>query len=619
MNLVQYSFEEQVKRSPNGVAVWFQGRSLKYAELNEKANRLAHWLRAHRVGPEVRVAICVERSLEMVIGILGILKAGGAYVPLDPEYPSERLAYMLQDAGAEVLLTQRRLLERLPQHKAACMDLDSAWEELMAYSAENPTPLGVPENLAYVIYTSGSTGRPKGVMLAHHGLANLVAEQVRELELGPGVHALQFASLSCDASASEIWTALVSGSELHLGSNDELRPGNNLRSFLSQHAIEVATLTPTVLSLVPEEEGLTALRTLVVAGEACGAHLAERWRHGRRLINAYGPTETTVCTTMGEVDSAGTPGIGRAIGNMRVYVLDENAETVPVGVAGELYAGGEGIGRGYVGRADLTAERFVPDHCSGSAGERLYKSGDRVRWRTDGTLEFLGRLDEQVKIRGFRVELGEIEAVLKEHAGVEEAVVVAQEDKGEKRLIAYITQANGTDSPSTAEIRQYARERLPEYMVPGALMVLKKLPLTSSGKLDRQALPDLVGEGGRPELQTSFVAPRTAVEETLAGIWRELLHLEKVGVHDNFFDLGGHSLLLMQIAWKIEEAFSVEVSLSSLFTALTIEDMTVLIAEQQLAPQKETNVQELFQELSQMAMAESDPSLVQESMDRKSD
>jgi amino acid adenylation domain-containing protein len=619
MNLVQYSFEEQVKRSPDGVAVSFQGRSLKYAELNEKANRLAHWLRAHRVGPEVRVAICVERSVEMVIGILGILKAGGAFVPLDPEYPSERLAYMLQDAGAEVLLTQQVLLERLPQHKAACMDLDSAWEELMAYSAENPNPLQIPGNLAYVIYTSGSTGRPKGVMLTHQGLSNLVAVQVGELQLGPGVHALQFASLSCDASASEIWTALVSGSELHLGSNDELRPGNNLRWFLSQHAIEVATLTPTVLSLVPEEEGLTALRTLVVAGEACGAHLAERWRHGRRLINAYGPTESTVCTTMGQIDSAGTPGIGRAIGNMRVYVLDENAETVPVGVAGELYAGGEGIGRGYVGRADLTAERFVPDHCSGGAGERLYKTGDRVRWRTDGTLEFLGRLDEQVKIRGFRVELGEIEAVLKQHAGVEEAVVVVREDKGEKRLIGYITQAPGTDAPSPAEIRQYARERVPEYMVPGALVVLKKLPLTSSGKLDRQGLPDPVGEGGRPELETSFVAPRTAVEETLAGIWRELLHLEQVGVHDNFFDLGGHSLLLMQIAWKIEEAFSVEVSLSSLFTALTIEEMTVLIAEQQLAPQTETNVQELFQELSQMAMAESDPSLLQESMDTKSD
>ena len=417
-------FAAQVARTPDAIAVVFEDQSLTYAQLDARANQLAHHLRDLGVGPETVVALCVERSLDMVVGLIGILKAGGAYLPLDPDYPRERLAFMLEDAHAPVLVTHAALLDRLPVNGARAVRLDADWPTIVRQPATVPASFLQPQHPAYVIYTSGSTGTPKGVSVTHRGIPNLAAAQIDRFAIGAKARVLQFASPSFDAAISEVATVLVSGATLVLPGAE--RSGDALARLIREQNVTHATLPPVLLAGLSED---LPLETLIVAGDACSADMVARWSKGRRMINAYGPTETTVCATMSEaLSGAVVPAIGRPIWNTRAYVLDDCLKPVPAGVVGELYVAGAGLARGYLGRAGLTAERFVADPF-GPAGNRMYRTGDLARWRADGVLDFLGRADAQVKIRGFRIEPGEIEAALARHAGVAQAAVIAREDR----------------------------------------------------------------------------------------------------------------------------------------------------------------------------------------------
>nr|MDJ0901724.1 amino acid adenylation domain-containing protein [Xenococcus sp. MO_188.B8] len=432
-------FEEQVEKTPDAVAVVFENQQLTYQQLNQRANQLAHHLQSLGVEPEVLVGICVERSLEMVVGLLGILKAGGAYVPLDPNYPPERLSYMLADSGVEVLLTQGSLLESLPSHTARVVCLDSDWQEIEQHTQDNLDLGASSNNLAYVIYTSGSTGKPKGVLVEHQGLCNLAQAQRNLFDVEPTSRVLQFASFSFDASVSEIFMAVTSGATLILGTASELMPGDDLKQILHQSEVTHVTLPPSALAVLPTDE-MPALGQIIVAGEACPTELVNQWSVGRRFFNAYGPTESTVCATVAQIsDVREKITIGRPISNTQIYILDSQLQPVPIGVPGELYIGGDGLARGYLNRPELTGEKFIPNPFSHSQSERLYKTGDLARYGRDGNIEFLGRIDNQVKVRGFRIELGEIEAVLNIHPQIQQAVVVAREDiPGDKRLAAYV-------------------------------------------------------------------------------------------------------------------------------------------------------------------------------------
>lgn len=562
-------FEQQVERTADACALAFQGQHVSYGELNRRANQLGHQLRRLGVGPEVVVGILMERSPEMVTALLGVLKAGGAFLPLDPTYPLERLAFMLDDSQAAVVLTQQDLLSGLPSSWAQVICLDADWPRIAAQATAHPGRVACNDNLAYVIYTSGSTGRPKGVLLTHRGVANLVEAQSAGFAIGAGSRVLQFASLSFDASVSEIFVTLLKGGSLKLGRQEDLQAGGALERLLQEEAITTVTLPPTVLRAVAA--ALPELRTVVAAGEACSGELVEKWSGGRRFINAYGPTEATVCATMWECESGeGKPPIGRAISNTRVYILDERAQPVPIGVVGEVYIGGVGLARGYLRQADLTAERFGPDGL-GNDGERLYRSGDLGKWREGGEIEYIGRKDQQVKLRGYRIELGEIEAVIAEHAGVRDcAVIVRGEADEQNRLIAYLVEAAGR-TVEVSQLRTHARERLPDYMVPSKIVILKEMPLTVSGKIDRQALPEPDHE--RPDLAVTYEGPRNDIEEKLSRIWAELLKVDGVGIHDNFFELGGHSLLATQLATKVRGVFDVELPVRSLFNAPTIAEL----------------------------------------------
>ena len=518
----------------------------------------------------------MDRSLEMLVGLLAVLKAGGAYLPLDPEYPPERIAFMIEDSQARAVLTQNPLLNRLPETAARtiCLDADSAFFSLE--SGENLQVRAVPDNLAYVIYTSGSTGRPKGVLVAHRGVTNMIEASGKLFEVDSDSRILQAASLSFDASVLEIFMALLGGATLYLASHDTLASGTELGQLLRDNAISTIAITPSLLDTIPERE-YPALHTIVLGGEASSAATAARWSRGRRLFNAYAPTEATVyatATQCAEGEARVLP-LGWPISNMQIYLLDERLQPVPIGITGEIHVGGVGLARGYLNRPRLTAEQFVPDPFSRMPGARLYKTGDLARFNASGKIEFAGRADQQVKVRGFRIELGEIETVLSQHPGVREAVVVAREnDSGGKRLIAYVV-AREELPPTTSEMRDYLRRTLPEYMTPSSFVVLEALPLTATGKVDRNALP--VPEQARPELAQVYVAPRTAVEEVLCGIFSEVLQIEPVGVRDSFFELGGHSLLATQIASRARAAFQVELPLRRLFEAPTVEQLAAAI------------------------------------------
>lgn len=552
-------FENEARRRPHRIALKQVARSgraaveLSYQALNERANQLAHYLRQQGVGPETLVGVCAERSAAMVVAILGVLKAGGAYVPLAADYPRERLAYMVADSNISILLTQTELLDRLPQgEQVICLDRD--WPTISDFPTGNPLCPAVSDNAAYVIYTSGSTGAPKGVLVSHRNICNLVLAQIESFALAPDCRCLQFAAFSFDAAVSEIFTTLLSGATLVLAPAEALLPGDEFVALLQREAITTITLPPSALLLLDGGQ-LPALKTVVSAGEACRWEVAERWASGRRLLNFYGPTEATVgcCYERvdGRRDEAVTVPIGRPIDNMRLYVLDADDQLVPPGVAGELVVGGVGVARGYLNRPGLTAEKFVPDPFSGEAGSRLYRTGDRVRYRHDGRLEFLGRSDQQVKLRGFRIELGEIEAVLGRHPDVgEAAVILRQESDGRKQMAAYFIPA-GTAVPTLQGVREFISARLPDYMMPAVFTPLDAWPLTPNGKVDRQALAVLAEPRMQPEQR--FVAPGDEIEEMLAAIWAALLRLEKVGVHDNFFELGGDSILSIQMVAAARE------------------------------------------------------------------
>jgi len=551
---VHEAFEAQVERTPDACALVFKDQRLTYSELNCRANQLAHHLRSLGVGPEILVGICVERSIEMVMAILGTLKAGGAYVPLDINYPPERLAYMLADAKVRLLLTQQSLLEKLTVTDVQTVCLDAEWEQIEQRSTENLQVKVALQNAAYVIYTSGSTGKPKGVVVQHVGIRNLVHAQVKAFNVQQDSRVLQFASLSFDASASEMFITLLSGATLGLAEREALLPGPNLLELMREQKTTIVTLPPSVLATLDGGQ-LPELKSVVSAGEACTLETVERWSVGRRFINAYGPTEVTVCATVFQcVDVKEKPSIGQPIANAEVYLLDKYLRPVPVGVIGELYVGGMGLARGYLDQPNLTAERFVPHPFSESPGRRLYRTGDLARFLAGGNIEFIGRSDHQVKVRGFRIELGEIEAVLGQHPGVCEALVMVREDApGEKRLTAYVVVHDEQSIPS-GELRQFLKEQLPEYMIPGAFVVLNEFPLTPNGKVNRELLP--VPDTQRPSLLTGFVSPATEIERAIAVVWQEVLCLEQVGIHDNFFDLGGNSLLIVKVHSRLRAAFA---------------------------------------------------------------
>ena len=554
-------FAAQAARTPEAIAVVFEDQQLTYAQLDARANQLAHHLRSLGVGPEVVVGLCVERSPEMLVGLLGILKGGGAYLPLDPAYPSERLAFMLEDARAPVLITQAALLDQLPAYGARIVQIDADWPAIARQPTTTPRSGLHPHNTAYVIYTSGSTGTPKGVAVGHGSIPNLAAVEVDRLTITAEARVLQFASPSFDAAIWEITASLAAGARLILMAADE-RGGETLGNLIRAQGVTHATLPPVVLGDLPAE---LPLQTLIVAGEACTPELVERWSAGRCMINAYGPTETTVCATMSEALMGGSiPPIGRPIWNTQVYVLDGGLEPVPAGVVGELYIAGAGLARGYLHRAGLTAERFVANPF-GAAGSRMYRSGDLARWRADGVLEFVGRADQQVKVRGFRIEPGEIEAALVRHPAVSQAVVVAREDApGQKRLVAYVVAAADREIDTSA-LRRRLGESLPDYMVPSSIVVLDALPLTANGKLDRHALP-------APDLTPSVVRlPRTPQEEVLCALYAEVLGVERVGIDDDFFALGGHSLLATKLISRIRATLDVEIAIRSLFEAASVE------------------------------------------------
>jgi len=567
-------FEAQVQASPDAVALVFADARLTYTELNQRANRLAHALIERGVGPDVLVALCVERSIDMVVGLLGILKAGGAYVPLDPEYPAERLAFMLADSAAPVLLTQTTLADSLPAGGAERLPLDAPGA-FADRPADNPARRAGPGDLAYVIYTSGSTGRPKGVACRHAALVNLALAQIQAFAIDRQSRVLQFASPSFDAAVSEVATALLAGAALHLMTRERLLDADFV-AHLSADGITHVTLPPSFAINLPA--ALPAcLRTLVVAGEACPAGLVDRHAPGRRFINAYGPTESTVCATWALcAPGQGNPPIGTPLANTRGYILDARLQPLPIGVPGELCIAGAGLARGYLNRPELTAERFVAAELFGTT-ERIYRTGDLARWRPDGNLEYLGRLDHQVKLRGFRIELGEIKSVLAQHPSVREAAVVLHDSDGNPALAAYLTVDSASASPNplttdhaalTTALRAWLKTRLPHYMVPASFTVLDAFPLTPNGKLDRRALPAPdapQAAAGRP------LASET--ERLLAALWGDVLKTEVASAAADFFALGGHSLLATRLAARIRDAFQVELPLKILFERPTLGDL----------------------------------------------
>ncbi|MFN9545795.1 MAG: non-ribosomal peptide synthetase, partial [Cyanobacteriota bacterium] len=609
-------FEEQAERTPDAVALVFEEKSLSYAELNASANRLAHHLITQGIRPDDRVAIGVERSLEMVVGLLAILKAGGAYVPLDPAYPEERLAFMLEDSAPVALLVHAATRERFTglAQGATLVDLDAdagAWSER---SATNPNPVafGLTSNhLAYVIYTSGSTGKPKGVAMAHQAATNLIMWLCAENGFNHPARALQFSPLGFDVSFQEIFSTLCCGGALILIGNEVRRDSQRLLKVLADEKVErlfLPFIALNALAVAARGQWPTSLREVVTAGEQLRITeaLTACFANGRcRLHNHYGPTETHVATAFelpAEVNSwLVLPPIGRPIANTRIYVLDGDGQPVPIGVAGELHIGGAGVARGYLNRSELTAERFLPDPFVAEPEARMYRTGDLARWLPDGNLDYIGRIDFQVKIRGFRIELGEIEAALRDCTGIREAVVLAREDSpGEKRLVAYVTTdvaaksadmatnsadglaggaetiAGGTEAALLpAVLKAQLRSRLPDHMLPAAFVVLESFPLTPNGKLDRKALP-------APEAEAyalrAYAPPEGPVEEALAALWRELLGIKQVGRHDDFFALGGHSLLAVSLVERMRR-LDMPLDVRALFTTPTLAELAAVVGD----------------------------------------
>ncbi|HEV7657713.1 MAG TPA: non-ribosomal peptide synthetase [Mycobacteriales bacterium] len=562
----------QAAATPDAVAVVEDGVEVTFRDFAARSARLARHLRTAGVGPETLVAVALDRSADQLVTALAILQAGGAYVPLDPSYPAERLSFMLADTAAPVLVS-RSDAAAVAAPVTVLLDRDA--DLLAGYPDTPPEPVAGPDNLAYVIYTSGSTGLPKGVLVTHRGVPNLALAQVRRFAVDRGARVLQFASLSFDASVSELFTTFLAGATVVVAPREALVPGPALLDTLRRERVTHVTLPPSVLAVLSPDD-LPDLRGLVSAGEAVSAAVVERWAPGRRFVNGYGPTEVTVGAAAAVcVPDGRPPAIGRPFDNVRVYVLDAGGDPVPVGIPGELHVGGPGVARGYHGRPALTAERFVPDPLSGEPGARLYRTGDRVRWRANGELEFLGRTDGQVKLRGFRIEPGEVAAVLAALPGVRDALALVREHAGDRRLVAWAVAEPGIDPPSPAALRAELKRRLPEYMVPSAVVMMDDFPRTPNGKVDHAALPLPDTDAGE-----AFVAPRGELEARIAGVWREVLGRGAVGVDDNFFELGGHSLLLVRLHERLRAALEIDVTLVDLFQFPTVAALSAHIEEQ---------------------------------------
>ncbi|WP_369237454.1 amino acid adenylation domain-containing protein [Streptomyces sp. R21] len=578
-------FEAQVRRAPGAPAVVLGEHTLTYAELNARANRLARLLLARGAGNETRVAIAVPRSPEAAVATMAVLKTGSAYLPIDTAYPKDRIAYMLQDSRPVLVLATRETATALPEVPGTEVLLVDGEDMAGADAgdltdADRPGPLR-PASAAYVIYTSGSTGRPKGVVVTHAGVASMVATQEDRIGAGPGGRVLLFASPSFDASVWELCTALLTGSCAVTAPADRLLPGPELARTVAEHRVSCLLLPPSSLAVMPEG-GLPPGVTLVVGGEACAPELVERWSADRRMVNAYGPTESTVMATMSRpLAGREAPPMGAPVVNTHVYLLDDGLQPVPAGVPGELYIAGAGLARGYLGRPDLTAERFVADPF-GAPGTRMYRSGDLARWRADGELEYLGRVDHQVKVRGFRIELGEIESVLAGHGAVGQVVVHVREDQpGVKRLVAYVIAAPDAAVDPVA-LRAHVAAALPEYMVPAAFVALDALPVTPSGKLDRGALPAPEFGGGAESRE-----PRTELEKSLCDLFAEVLPVESVGIDDSFFDLGGDSIMSIQLVTRARK-IGLGVTPRDVFTHKTVAELATAVTDLAAGPPEPT-------------------------------
>jgi amino acid adenylation domain-containing protein len=584
---LQQLFEEQVARTPEALAAVFESQQLTYAELNRQANQLAHHLRNRGVGPEVLVGICVERSIAMMVGLLGILKAGGAYLPLDPSYPQERLAFMVKDAGVSVLLSQQSLLKNLPDSAAELVCIDAGWDQISLESADNLQSETTAENSAYVIYTSGSTGKPKGVIVTHHNVVRLFETTHSCFKFSKDDVWTLFHSYAFDFSVWEMWGALLYGGKLVIVPYWVSRSPEEFCQLLIEQKVTVLNQTPSAFRQLVEIDGQTkgqlCLRLIIFGGEALELHILKPWfdRHGDQhpqLVNMYGITETTVHVTYRPLKSA-NPGhrsnIGHPLSDLQVYVLDRFLHPVPIGVSGQMYVGGAGLGRGYLRRPRLTGDRFIPHPFSSEPGARLYKTGDVARFLSDGDLEYLGRADDQVKIRGHRIELGEINATLADNSSVRESVVVMRgKSSDDRRLVAYVVLTPGAEVTAN-ELRETLKQRLPDYMVPASFIFLEAMPLTPSGKVNHRALP----APDQIAIETAFVPPRTPTEEALAGIWADVLRLSRVGINDNFFELGGHSLLAIQVVSRVRDAFQVELPLRRVFEAPTVAELVLAMGE----------------------------------------
>ncbi|MDF5732090.1 MAG: amino acid adenylation domain-containing protein, partial [Rhizonema sp. PD38] len=588
---IHHLFEEQVQKTPDAVAVQMEDEQITYQELNKRASQLAHHLQTLGVKPEVLVGICVERSIHMVIGLLGILKAGGAYVPLDTQLPLERLAYILEDTQVPILLTQQKLVSNLPEHEIHLICIDTDWQVIGNLSSENPVSGAEADNLAYVIYTSGSTGSPKGVEIAHQSLVNFTSMAVQEYDINEQDRILQFASISFDTAAEEIYPCLKAGGTLVLRTDEMLSFSNQFWQQCRDWQLTVLDLPTaywhylTSLLTASDKRIPETLRLVIIGGERARPENVRKWLQSLaflpnppKLLNTYGPTEATVVTTLYQLpestssDTLDEVPIGRPMGNSQVYVLDQYLQSVPIGVPGELHIGGTGVARGYLNRPDLTKEKFIPNP---NGYSKLYKTGDLVRYRPDGNLEFLGRIDNQVKIRGFRIELGEIEAAIALHPKVQATAVIAQEDKlGNKSLIAYIVFADNLATSS--ELRRFLQQKLPDYMIPTAWVKLDSIPLTNNGKVDYRALRVPEQEISR---EVCFAPPRDEFEQQLTQIWSEVLDVHPVGILDNFFELGGHSLLAFSLMARIQQQFGKTLPLTSIFQAATIEQFAAILRQ----------------------------------------
>lgn len=612
---IQEIFERRAEQWPENVAITFGDQSMSYSQLNRRANQLAAFLRKRDVGPDTRVGVYLEPSLEMFVALLGILKAGGAYLPIDRGNPGQRIAFMLKDAEVSVLLSSSEMAASLPETTANLIRLDADWETISCESEANIFSGAQPENLAYVIYTSGSTGEPKGAQVTHENVGRLLDATSQWFGFDENDTWTMFHSYAFDFSVWEIWGALLHGGRVVAVPYPVTRAPEQFRELLHKEKVTVLNMTPSAFrQLVSAEENADqskqlSLRFVIFGGEAIDLASLKPWfeRYGDRkpqLVNMYGITETTVHVTyhpltINDLDDAQSNPIGIPIPDLQTFVLDQHLNPVPVGVPGELFVGGAGLARGYLNRSDLTATRFIPNHLGHVAGERLYRSGDQARLRQDGSLEYLGRIDQQVKIRGFRMELREIEAAISQHPAIRETVVASfDRESGDKRLICYFVSSD--DSLGVSEIRRHLKERLPEYMIPSRFMRLGSLPLTINGKIDKKALPS--ASEWRPDSNEQYVAPRTPLETGLAQIWGNFLGIERIGIHDHFFDLGGHSLLATQIVYGVRDTYGIEIPLAWFFTeAPTVAGLADAIEQYQIKEAEDAEIAAALEEMMDLS------------------